>query len=100
MGNSGSGNLNIDCSLGSRFRVILTGNVVVNIINPKDGQTVDVTFIQDPTGGRTLSWNSNIRFPNGVVPTVSTSASSFALVFTGIYSLTAAQWLGAGWKVN
>ena len=27
LGNSGSGNLNVDCSLGSRFRVILTGNV-------------------------------------------------------------------------
>lgn len=98
VGNSGSGNLNIDCSIGSRFRVQLTGNVVVNFLNPKDGQSVDVLFTQDGSGGRTLSWNSNIRFPNGVVPTVATAANGWALVYTGVYSAIFSQWLGAGWK--
>jgi hypothetical protein len=98
LGNSGSGNVNIDCSLGVRFRVVLTGNVVVNFLNAKDGQTVDVIFTQDATGGRTLSWNSNVRFPNGVVPTVATAASGWALVYTGVYSSIFNQWLGAGWK--
>jgi hypothetical protein len=98
LGNSGSGNLNIDCSLGVRFRVVLTGNVTVNFLNAKDGQTVDVIFVQDASGGRTVSWNGNVRFPNGVVPTVATGASGWALVYTGVYSSTFAQWLGAGWK--
>jgi hypothetical protein len=100
LGNSGSGNLNIDCSQGSRFRVFLTGNVTVNFINAKDGQTVDVHFIQDPTGSRTLSWNGSIQFPNGVVPTVYTAASAYALIFTAIYTAINTRWLAAGWKVN
>jgi hypothetical protein len=100
LGNSGSGNLNIDCSQGSRFRVFLTGNVTVNFVNAKDGQTVDVHFIQDPTGSRTLSWNGSIQFPNGVVPTVYTAASAYALIFTAIYTAINTRWLAAGWKVN
>jgi len=98
LGNSGSGNLNIDCSTGVRFRVILTGNVTVNFLNPKDGQGVDVTFVQDATGGRSISWNGNVRFPNGIVPAVATGANGWALVYTGVYSANNAQWLGAAWK--
>jgi hypothetical protein len=100
VGNSGSGNINIDCSLGSRFKVTLTGNVTVNFINQKDGQTVDIQFVQDATGGRTLSWNANTRFPNNVVPTVFTTANNFALIFTGVYSANNTSWLAAAWKVN
>lgn len=100
LGNSGSGNLNIDCNLGVRFRVVLTGNVTVNFLNAKDGQPVDVAFVQDATGGRTLSWNSNIRFPNATTPTVATAANGWALIFTGVYNSNYAQWLGAGWKVS
>ncbi|NYG46352.1 hypothetical protein GGD67_003823 [Bradyrhizobium sp. IAR9] len=100
LGNSGSGTLQIDCNIGSRFRVVLTGNVAVSFINAKDGQNVDVAFVQDATGGRTLSWNSNIRFPNGTAPTVATAANGWALVFTGVYNSLYAQWLGAGWKVT
>jgi hypothetical protein len=99
LGNSGSGSLVIDCSLGSRFRVTLTGNVTVSFSNAKDGQSVDVQFIQDGVGSRTLSW-TNIQFPNGVAPAVFTGASSYALILTAVYSATNTLWLGAGWKVN
>lgn len=98
LGNSGGGTLNIDCNLGVKFRVVLTGNVTVSFVNARDGQGVDVIFVQDATGGRTVSWNSNVRFPNGTVPTVATAANGWALVYTGVYSSTHAQWLGAGWK--
>ncbi|WP_454650681.1 hypothetical protein [Bradyrhizobium liaoningense] len=100
LGNSGGGTLQIDCNAGSRFRVALTGNVAVSFLNAKDGQSIDVVFVQDATGGRTLSWNSNIRFPNGIAPTVATAANGWALVFTGVYNSNYAQWLGAGWKVT
>ncbi|MEY9128343.1 hypothetical protein [Bradyrhizobium yuanmingense] len=100
LGNSGSGTLNIDCNSGVRFRVVLTGNVTVNFLNPKDGQNVDVTFVQDGSGGRTVSWNSNVRFPNGTTPTVATAAGGWALIFTGVYNSNYGQWLGAGWKLS
>lgn len=100
LGNSGNGNLNVDCSLGSRFRVILTGNVTVNFLNPKDGQVVDITFVQDASGGHTISWNSNVRFPNALAPLVATGASNWACVASGVYSSAYSQWLAVGWKVT
>jgi hypothetical protein len=100
LGNSGSGNLNVDCSLGSRFRVILTGNVTVNFINPKDGQVVDIVFLQDASGGRTISWNGNVRFPNGIAPLLATNANGWACVVSGVYCPGYGQWLAAGWKVT
>lgn len=100
LGNSGSGSLNVDCTLGSRFRVVLTGNVVVNLLNPRDGQVVDLICIQDGVGGRTVSWNGNIRFPDSQAPTVYTAANNWAVIFSGVYNSNYGQWLAAGWKVN
>jgi hypothetical protein len=100
LGNSGSGNITIDCALGSRFKVMLTGNVTVNFGNQKDGQTVEIQFVQDATGGRTISWTGAARFPNNVVPTVFTTANNFALIFTGVWSANNTSWLAAAWKVN
>jgi hypothetical protein len=100
VGNSGSGNVNIDCSLGSRFWVTATGNFTVNFINPKDGQVVDVAIGQDATGGRTVSWNSNIRFPDNVAPTVATAANGWAVIFSGCYIANYAGWFAVGWKVS
>jgi hypothetical protein len=97
-GNSGSGNINIDCNNGSRFRVLLTGNVTVNLLNPKDGQVVDIVFIQDGAGGRSVSWNTNIRFPDGIAPTVATAANGWAVVFSGVYVGPHTQWQATGWK--
>ncbi|MCP3400403.1 phage tail fiber protein [Bradyrhizobium sp. CCGB20] len=100
LGNSGSGNLNIDCNLGSRFTATLTGNVTVNLLNPKDGQAVEIALVQDATGGRTVSWNSNIRFPNATAPVVATAANGWAVVFSGVYVSSYSQWQGSGWKVS
>lgn len=100
LGTSGSGNLNVDCNLGSRFRVSLTGSVTVNFLNARDGQVVDLVCIQDATGGRTVSWNSNIRFPDNQAPTVYTGANNWAVVFSGVYVSAYAQWQGCGWKVT
>lgn len=100
LGVSGSGNLNVDCSTGARFRVVLTGNVVVNLLNPKDGQVVDLVCVQDATGGRTVSWNSNIRFPDNVAPTVATGANGWAVIFSAVYNANYSQWLASGWKVS
>jgi hypothetical protein len=95
-----SGNITIDCALGSRFKIMLVGNVTVNFGNQKDGQTVEIQFVQDATGGRTISWTGNARFPNNIVPTVFTTANNFALIFTGVWSANNTSWLAAAWKVN
>ena len=100
VGNSGSGTLQIDCNAGSRFRVVLTGNVTVYLNNPKDGQCVDIVFVQDGAGGRTVSWNNNIRFPDNIAPTVATAANGWAVIFSGVYVANYTQWQAVGWKCN
>ncbi|MGJ4951866.1 hypothetical protein [Bradyrhizobium sp. HKCCYLS20291] len=93
-----AGAVNVDCGAGIRFRAILSGNITINFLNAKDGQGIDVVLVQDGTGGRTVSWNSNVRFPGGLAPTVATAANGWALVFTGVYCSNFAQWLACGWK--
>ncbi|MGC0392781.1 hypothetical protein ACVIU7_005336 [Bradyrhizobium liaoningense] len=98
-GASGAGTVQIDCTQGSRWTVTLTGNVVVSLNNPKDGQVVDVVFIQDPTGSRTVGWNSNIRFPDNIVPSVYAGAGAIAVVVSAEYHAGVGAWIAAGWKV-
>jgi hypothetical protein len=100
MGSTGSGTVQVDCSQGTRFHYLLTGNVTVFINNPKDGQTVDLIFVQDGVGGRTVSWNSNIRFPDGQAPAVFSGANSFGVIVSAVYNGVNQQWMAVGWKVN
>lgn len=95
-----SGAVSIDCSTGVKFRGVLVGNVTISFINAKDGQNIELAFKQDATGSRTVSWNSNVRFPSNVAPQVATAANGWAVIFTGTYCSSEAQWLGAGWKVS
>lgn len=57
----------------------LTGNVTFAATSGTDfpeGATVTTTLIQDPTGGRTATWASNILFEGGANPTLSTAAGA------------------------
>ena len=57
----------------------LIGNVTFTATSGTDfpeGATVTTTLIQDPTGGRTATWDSNILFEGGANPTLSTAAGA------------------------
>jgi len=48
-----------DASKGNYFPVTLGGNRTMGApTNPKNGQRITYTFIQDGTGGRTVAWNA------------------------------------------
>ena len=50
-----------DASLSNAFRVILTGNVILEPPSSgKSGQVITIRFIQDATGGRTLTFGTTI----------------------------------------
>lgn len=74
----------------------LTGNVTsMTIINPANGQTIQIRFVQDGTGGRTVA------LPSGalVSGSINTAPNSVTwLVIT--YVSTAARWEGTWTKVN
>lgn len=68
--------ISLDLNTGINFSITLTGNTVLaNPTNAKVGQTGIIYVAQDGTGGRTLSFGSNYKFPNGTAPLPDTTAS-------------------------
>jgi len=66
----------IDASLSGNFEVTLTGNVAdVTIENMLDGQTLQILFLQDGVGGRTVNFTSSgIIWVGGTAPTITVTA--------------------------
>lgn len=62
-----SANINFDCSKGNSllpsFEVTLTGNTTLAVSNAVAGQLVVMTFIQDATGGRIVTFPANVDGP-------------------------------------
>jgi hypothetical protein len=67
----------LNCQLSNSFRVILTGNITTfSVTNPYDGQIINVRFLQDATGSRTIAWPSAFKWAGGTVPVLSTAGSA------------------------
>lgn len=63
---SGPYTLDPDFGAGLNFKATLTQNVTLsNPSNAKDGQSGVIRLTQDATGGRTIAYGSNWRFPGG-----------------------------------
>lgn len=72
----------LDLNTGINFAVTLTGNTTLsNPTNTKAGQTGLIVVTQDGTGGRTFSFGTNYKFPNGTAPSPDTTAN-----YVNIYS--------------
>jgi hypothetical protein len=56
--------------------VTLTGNITIEAPTVTAGQKVRLILIQDATGGRTWSVNSAFKWPFGIVPALSVTASA------------------------
>lgn len=70
-----------DLNLAQVAKVTLGGNRSLNApTNMKDGGTYILRIIQDPTGGRTLSFNSAFKFTSGIAPTLTTGGSAVDLL--------------------
>ena len=95
-----SGSVTIDASTGCRFYGTLTGNVTIDVSNLKDGQPLEMIFMQDATGGRTVGWASKFKWPGGTAPSVTATASSIALVASCEGTWDTSIVIGAGWKVT
>jgi len=65
----------LDQSAGANHKVTLGGNRTLALTNPTVGQSVMLQAIQDPSGSRTLTFPSSIKWPGGTVPTLTTSAT-------------------------
>ena len=66
-----------DASANQVTSVTLGGNRTLGAsTNQVDGGVYVISIIQDGTGGRTLSFNSNYKFAGGTAPTVTSTASA------------------------
>lgn len=80
-----SGTCTLDLDAGSNFKVTLNGNTTMAFpSNGKDGQVVNILFVQDATGGRTISWASGWKFADITAPQYSTTAGANAGVVSGV----------------
>jgi len=82
----------VDFNSGQNFAVQLAGNrTLESPTNCVAGQTGSILIIQDGTGGRTLSYGANWKFPAGTAPTLSTAISAVDRVDYIVYTSTAVQ---------
>jgi hypothetical protein len=69
--------ISVDAALSNSFTVTLGGNrTLANPTNTVAGFTYVFRIVQDATGGRTLAYGTNYKFPGGTVPTLSTAANA------------------------
>jgi hypothetical protein len=94
-----TGAVTIDASTGARFRATLVGNVTIDVSNLKDGAPFELAFLQDATGGRTVSWNAKFKWPSAAAPEVATTASGYAVIVTSVGAWNG-DIIAAGWKVT
>lgn len=70
-----------DCSLGNVFTLTIAGNRTMGApTNQAAGATYIWKITQDATGSRTLAWNSVFKFPGGVDPVLTTTASAVDVI--------------------
>ena len=66
-----------DFAVANNFSVTLGGNrTLANPSNQTAGQMGTIIITQDGTGGRTLAYGSNYKFPGGTAPTLTTTAGA------------------------
>lgn len=85
-GTSG-GTTTLDLSASNVHYITMpSGNTTIALSNVSVGQPFVIGITQDAVGGRTVTWFSTIRWPNNVVPTLTTTANKrdvFGFICTG-----------------
>jgi hypothetical protein len=82
-----------DASQGNHFRVILTGNHTLgNPTNPTDGQKVMWEIIQDGTGSRTITLDTQFALGTDIASITLTTTASKRDFLGAVYNATATKW--------
>ena len=78
-----------DLAAANNYSVTLGGNrTLANPTNQTAGQSGVIVITQDGTGGRTLAFGSNWKFPGGTAPTLTTAASAVDVLAYYVESAT------------
>ena len=80
-----------DLNTSNVFAVTLAGNRTLAAptnTSTNIGATGHIFVIQDATGNRTLSYNTAYQFPDGTVPTLTSSAAAVDILFYAVRTTT------------
>lgn len=84
---SASATATCDLDLGNIFFITMpAGNITIALSNAEVGQAFVIRILQDGGGSRTVTWFTTIKWPNNIVPTLTTTASKtdvFGFICTG-----------------
>jgi hypothetical protein len=72
--------IDIDWDAGNTQTVTLGGNRTLALSDGRAGGEYSLILKQDSTGGRTVVWPSDIKWPSGVAPTLSSDPSAIDIV--------------------
>jgi hypothetical protein len=87
-----TGAVDVACENGLNVRGVLTGNVTINApTNPPNGGYLSFHFIQDSTGGRTVSFNSTFKKTGGAYTMTAAANAIDSITFK--YSLESGHWI-------
>ncbi len=76
-----------DCSLGNHFRLTATGNFTLsNVSNPTDGQRLLWEILQDGTGNRLISLDTNFTVPSNLPAIILSTSPNVSDMLSGIYN--------------
>lgn len=73
----------VNLANGNVYNITLTNNCTITFTNPPaTGKAGSVTLIiaQDGNGSRTITWPASVKWANGSVPTLSTSANAVDII--------------------
>ena len=82
-----------DASQSNHFRVTLGGNRTLgNPTNPTDGQKIMWELIQDATGSRTITLDTNFAFGTDITSVTLTTTANKRDFLGAVYNSTAGKW--------
>lgn len=96
--NSDGGTVTFDLDVSNFHTVTIAGNRTLALSNADPGQKFAIRLQQDATGGRTVTWFSTIKWPDGVAPTLSSTGNKADLF--GFVCTSAGQYDGFGIGYN
>lgn len=71
---------------------VLAGATAYPVLTPTAGTSLALALTQDGTGSRTVTWPSNVKWPGGTAPTLSTAAG--AVDYLQLDCVDGANWYG------
>jgi hypothetical protein len=91
--NPANGNINLDLSLSSSYKLILTGNSTINFLNAQNGNVNTIIIKQDASGNHSVTLPANLKWSGNVIPTWSTNPSAIDIL-TIYYDLDEDKYYG------